>query len=80
MTSEMMPGAFARLARHWGTWRRRMTRADHCGYLPSHAGHAGQDLQPLARPLSEGDARLWHLYGHPGFCRCPPVNAARRGI
>src|ERR1700730_2859434 len=55
-------------------------RADYCGYLPGHAGNAGQDLQPPARPLSEGHARLRQLHGHPGFCRCPPVKAARRGI
>ena len=33
----------------------------------------GHDLQPLARPLSASHARLQHLHGHPGFCRCPPV-------
>ena len=32
--------------------------ADHRGHLPGHAGNAGQDLRPPARPLSAGHARL----------------------
>jgi hypothetical protein len=50
------------------------------GHLPRHPSDAGQDLQSLARPLSEGHAHLRHVHGHPGFCRCPPVKAAGRGI
>jgi len=50
-------------------------RADYRRHLPRYPSDAGHDLQPLARPLSASHARLQHLHGHPGFCRCPPVEA-----